>query len=246
VSRRDDPAAQAARIRAMFGRIARRYDLMNRLMTLGRDRAWRRYVVRQAGLPVGGRLLDIATGTGDIAFEAARREGRPVVVGADFSLPMMRVGQAKPGGDGIGWCQCDALALPFGAAAFDAVTSGYLIRNVVDAPAAFREQVRVVRPGGRLVCLDTSPPPHGPLRPLIMFHFKVVIPLLGRLVAGDGAAYTYLPESTEGFKAPDELAQVMREAGLERVTYRRFMFGTIAVHTGFRPAGEPDQAQGQG
>jgi demethylmenaquinone methyltransferase/2-methoxy-6-polyprenyl-1,4-benzoquinol methylase len=238
VIRRDDPVAKAARIRAMFGRIARRYDLMNRLMTLGRDRAWRRYVVRQADLPVGGRLLDIATGTGDIAFEAVRREGGPVVVGADFSLPMMRVGQAKPGGDGICWCQCDALALPFREAAFNAVTSGYLIRNVVDASAAFREQVRVVSPGGRVVCLDTSPPPRGLLHPLIMFHFKVVIPLLGRLVAGDGAAYTYLPESTEGFKAPDELAQVMREAGLERVAYRRFMFGTIAVHTGFRPAGD--------
>jgi demethylmenaquinone methyltransferase / 2-methoxy-6-polyprenyl-1,4-benzoquinol methylase len=234
VTGRDNAAAQAARIRAMFGRIARRYDLMNRLMTLGRDRAWRRYVVRQADPPVGGRLLDIATGTGDIAFEAARGERRPAVVGADFSLPMMRVGRAKPGGEGIAWCQCDALALPFGEAAFDAVTSGYLIRNVVDAPAAFREQVRVVRPGGRVVCLDTSPPPHGPLRPLILFHFKVIIPLLGRLVAGDGAAYTYLPESTEGFKAPDELAQIMRGAGLERVTYRRFMFGTIAVHTGFK------------
>jgi demethylmenaquinone methyltransferase/2-methoxy-6-polyprenyl-1,4-benzoquinol methylase len=147
---------------------------------------------------------------------------------------MMQVGRAKPGGARIGWCQSDALALPFPDAAFDAVTSGYLMRNVIDVPAAFREQVRVVKPGGRVICLDTSPPPRGPLRPLIMFHFKVIIPLLGRLVAGDRAAYTYLPESTEGFKTPDQLAQFMGEAGLERVAYRSFMFGTMAVHTGVR------------
>jgi demethylmenaquinone methyltransferase/2-methoxy-6-polyprenyl-1,4-benzoquinol methylase len=208
-------------------------------MTLGRDRAWRRYVVRQAALPVGGRLLDVATGTGDIAFEAARREDSEALVGADFSLPMMLVGRAKQGGGDIYWCQSDALALPFPAATFDAVTSGYLMRNVVDVAAAFREQVRVVKPGGRVVCLDTSPPPRGLIRPLIRLHFKVIIPLLGRLVAGDGAAYTYLPESTEGFKTPDQLAQVMREAGLERVTHRTFMVGTIAVHTGVRPASRP-------
>jgi demethylmenaquinone methyltransferase/2-methoxy-6-polyprenyl-1,4-benzoquinol methylase len=230
----------------MFGRIARRYDLMNRLITLGRDRAWRRYVVQKAALPPGGRLLDVATGTGDIAFEAAQRNSQSVIVGLDFSLPMMQVGRAKPGGARIGWCQSDALALPFPAASFDAVTSGYLMRNVVDVPAAFREQVRVVKPGGRVVCLDTSPPPRGLLRPLIEIHFKLIIPLLGRLVAGDGAAYRYLPESTEGFKTPTQLARIMREAGLERVEYRVFMFGTMAVHTGVRPAGGLDRTSENG
>jgi demethylmenaquinone methyltransferase/2-methoxy-6-polyprenyl-1,4-benzoquinol methylase len=224
----------------MFGRIAHRYDLMNRLITLGRDRAWRRYVVRQAALPPGGRLLDVATGTGDIAFEAAQGDGQSVIVGVDFSLPMMQVGRTRPGGSRVGWCQSDALALPFPDSTFNAVTSGYLMRNVVDVPAAFHEQVRVVRPGGRVVCLDTSPPPRGILRPLIMFHFKVIIPLLGRLVAGDKAAYTYLPESTQGFKTPAQLAQVMRDAGLERVEYRVFMLGTMAVHTGVRPATVPE------
>ncbi len=229
---------RAAYVRAMFGRIAHRYDLMNRLMTFGRDRAWREYVVRQAGLPDDGSLLDVATGTGDIAFEALRRHPDLTAVGADFSLPMMRTGQRRSLGERVLWCQADALALPFPDATFDAVVSGYLMRNVIDVLAAFREQVRVVRPGGRVVCLDTSPPPHNPLRPLIMLHFRVVIPSLGRLVAGDGSAYAYLPESTEQFKTPDELAALMREAGLENVCYRRFMFGTIAVHTGVRPLEE--------
>jgi demethylmenaquinone methyltransferase/2-methoxy-6-polyprenyl-1,4-benzoquinol methylase len=226
----------AAQVRAMFGRIARRYDLMNRLMTLGRDRAWRRYAVRQAALAPGGRLLDVATGTGDIAREALRQhDGPSAVVGVDFSDPMMQVGRQRPGADRIAWCRADALALPFPDAAFDAVVSGYLVRNVTDMAGVFREQVRVARPGGRVVCLDTSPPPRGILRPLIRVYFWLVIPLLGRIVAGSGTDYTYLPESTEGFKTPDELAAIMREAGLRDVCYRRFMFGTMAVHVGVRP-----------
>jgi demethylmenaquinone methyltransferase/2-methoxy-6-polyprenyl-1,4-benzoquinol methylase len=226
---------RAAYVREMFGRIAGRYDLMNRLMTFGRDRAWRRYLVEQAALPPGGRLLDVATGTGDIALEALSRDGALEAIGGDFAAPMMRVGRARPGGERVRWCQCDALALPFADATFDAVTSGYLMRNVIDVHAAFREQVRVVRPGGRVLCLDTSPPPRNILRPFILFYLRFVIPLMGRLVAGDASAYNYLPESTRAFKTPDELAAIMREAGLVDVRYKRFMFGTMAVHVGTRP-----------
>jgi demethylmenaquinone methyltransferase/2-methoxy-6-polyprenyl-1,4-benzoquinol methylase len=223
-------------VQAMFARIAGRYRLMNALMTFGRDRAWRRAVVRDAALPPGGRLLDLASGTGDIALEALRQDPTARVTAADFSLEMMRVGRRRPGGGRVAWCAADALALPFADATFDAVTSGYLLRNVADRAGAFREQLRVVRPGGRVVCLDTSPPPDSPLRPLVLFHLRRVIPLLGRLITGDGSAYAYLSASTEGFKAPDELAAIMREAGLTSVTYRRFMAGTIAVHVGTRPA----------
>lgn len=226
---------QAADIQAMFQRIAQRYDLMNRLMTFGRDRAWRRYVVRRAALPPAGRLLDVATGTGDILFEALRQDGNLRATGVDFTPAMMQIGRRRPGGARVQWCRADALALPFPDATFDAVTSGYLMRNVGDVPDAFREQMRVVRPGGRVVCLDTSPPPHNLLRPLILFYLRRVIPLLGRLVAGDSAAYTYLPESTQAFKTPDELAAVMRSVGLEDVSYRVFMFGAMAVHVGTRP-----------
>jgi demethylmenaquinone methyltransferase/2-methoxy-6-polyprenyl-1,4-benzoquinol methylase len=148
---------------------------------------------------------------------------------------MMRVGMHRPGGRRVGWVEADALALPFPDAAFDAVTSGYLMRNVADMRAAFSEQVRVVRPGRRVVCLDTSPPQRSLLRPFVLLHLRVIIPLLGRIVTGDNSAYRYLPESTRAFKTPDELADIMRSAGLIDVRYRRLMAGTIAVHVGTRP-----------
>ncbi len=225
----------AAYVQDMFGRIARRYNLMNRLMTFGQDRRWRRFVVWQAALPRGGWLLDIATGTGDIAFEARRQVPDLHVVAADFALPMMRVGQQRSGAHAIAWQAADTLHLPYATAAFDAVTSGYLFRNVTDIPGALAEQVRVLRPGGRLVTLDTTPPPRGPLRPFIQFHLKFVIPALGRIISGQADAYRYLPESTLGFKTAEELAGLMRAAGLVEVGYRRFMLGTMAVHWGTRP-----------
>jgi demethylmenaquinone methyltransferase/2-methoxy-6-polyprenyl-1,4-benzoquinol methylase len=222
-------------VRAMFDRIARHYQLMNALMTFGRDRAWRRAVVLAAAPPAGGRLLDLASGTGDIALEALRLDAGVRVTAADFSLEMMRVGRRRPGGDRIAWCGADALALPFADASFDAVTSGYLLRNVADRVGVFREQARVVRPGGHVVCLDTSPPPATLMRPLVRLYLRRIIPLLGRLIAGERSAYAYLSASTEGFKTPSELAAIMSEAGLVEVRYQSFMAGTIAVHVGTRP-----------
>ncbi|MBZ0275231.1 MAG: ubiquinone/menaquinone biosynthesis methyltransferase [Anaerolineae bacterium] len=218
----------------MFGRIAARYNLMNRLMTFGQDMRWRRFVVQQANLPPNGKLLDLATGTGDIAFEAVKATTGLQAVGADFSLPMMRVGQQMPLGRRVGWAGADALNLPFPDNTFDAVTSGYLARNVIDIPRMFAEQLRVLKPGGRIVVLDSSPPKENLLRPFIEIHLRYVIPTLGRLVAGkNGAdAYKYLPSSTQAFKTPDELAALMRNAGLRNVQYKTFMFGTMAVHWG--------------
>ena len=231
----DPTTDHAAYVQEMFGRIARRYDLMNRLMTFGQDGRWRRFVVQQADLPRGGWLLDIATGTGDIAFEARQQVPGLHIVAADFALPMMRVGQRRDGAGAIAWQAADTLHLPYAGAAFDAVTSGYLFRNVTDIPGALAEQVRVLRPGGRLVTLDTTPPPRGPLRPFIQFHLKFVIPALGRMISGQADAYRYLPESTLGFKTAEELAGLMRAAGLVEVGYRRFMLDTMAVHWGTRP-----------
>jgi demethylmenaquinone methyltransferase/2-methoxy-6-polyprenyl-1,4-benzoquinol methylase len=219
----------------MFGSIAHRYDIMNSLMTLGRDRAWRHYVVKMARLEGGGRLLDVGAGTGKIALDAVSATPDLAVVAADFSPEMMGVGKKSPGGAKIRWCCCDALSLPFPDSVFDAVTSGYLIRNVSDIERAFREQMRVVRPGGRVVCLDTAPAPHNILRPFALFHLRVIIPSLGKMIAGSGDAYRYLPESTEAFKTPDELAGIMKRAGLHEVVMRRFMFGNIGVVTGIRP-----------
>ena len=225
----------AANVREMFGQISGRYDLMNRLIALGRDRSWRRYVVRKAAVPKGGRLLDVGSGTGDIALEALRLDSTLSVAAVDFSLHMMIVGQRRPAGQKISWCNADALQLPFPDATFDAVTSGYLVRNVIDAHQAFEEQMRVVKPGGRIVCLDTSPVPHNLLRPFIMLHMNVIIPLLGYLITRNRSAYRYLPESTKAFVKPEQLASIMRRAGIASVSYRRFMFGTMAVHTGLRP-----------
>jgi demethylmenaquinone methyltransferase/2-methoxy-6-polyprenyl-1,4-benzoquinol methylase len=225
---------RAAYVQDMFGRIAGRYNLMNRLMTGGQDLKWRRFVVQQARLKAGDKLLDLATGTGDIAFEALKSVPSIQAVGGDFSLPMMLVGRDLPLGDRVGWTGADALNLPFPDASFNAVTSGYLARNVVDIPRMFAEQLRVLKPGGRIVVLDSSPPKDNLLKPFIEIHLRYIIPLLGRIVAGkNGAdAYQYLPSSTQAFKSPEELAALMKQAGIRNVQYQTFMFGTMAVHWG--------------
>ena len=230
-------SARAEYVREMFGQISGRYDLMNRLMTLGQDRCWRRQVVRKALLPLCGRLLDIGTGTGDIALEALSRDRALCVTAVDFNSRMINAGRGRPGGQIILWCCADALKLPFADATFDAVTSGYLIRNVIDARQAFKEQMRVVKPGGRVVCLDTAPAPRNILRLPVLFHLKIVIPLLGTLIARNRAAYRYLSQSTQAFMAPEKLASIMRSAGLKDVYYRRFMLGTMTIHVGVRPEG---------
>jgi demethylmenaquinone methyltransferase/2-methoxy-6-polyprenyl-1,4-benzoquinol methylase len=224
--------SRAEYVQDMFDRIAARYNLMNRLMTFGQDLKWRRFVIEKARLKAGDRLLDLATGTGDIAFEALRSVPGVQAVGGDFSLGMMRVGQHLPYGEHVYWNGADALNLPYAPETFDAVTAGYLIRNVYDIPRAFTEQMRVLKPGGRVVILDTSPPPRNSLRPFILIHLKYVIPTLGKIISENADAYQYLPESTQAFKTPDELVKLMQDAGFVNVQYRTFMFGTMAVHWG--------------
>jgi demethylmenaquinone methyltransferase / 2-methoxy-6-polyprenyl-1,4-benzoquinol methylase len=221
-------------VQDMFGRIAGRYNMMNRVMTFGQDMRWRRFVIKQAKLPQNGTLLDLATGTGDIAFEAKKTVPSAHVIGADFALPMMQVGKQLPMGSSIEWAQADALQLPFPNEYFDAVVSGYLVRNVIDIPQTLKEQLRVLKKGGRIVILETAPPPNNILRPFILIHLRFIIPLLGRLISGNAGAdaYQYLPESTQAFKTPQELAKIMRDAGYQNVAFKTFMFGTMAVHWG--------------
>jgi len=225
-------AARAHYVQAMFAHIAGRYDLMNRLMTGGQDVAWRKQVVALAQLPRGGQLLDLGTGTGDLAFEALSHDATLRAVGGDFTLEMMRVGQARPAGRQVRWAGTDALNLPFPDNTFDAVTSGYLMRNVIDVRRAWAEQYRVLKPGGHVVCLDTTPPPRNLLYPFIQLHLHVVIPTLGRLIAGDSEAYTYLPDSTENFLPAEQLAERITAAGFRQVNFKRLMFGTMALHWG--------------
>jgi demethylmenaquinone methyltransferase/2-methoxy-6-polyprenyl-1,4-benzoquinol methylase len=227
---------RARYVQGMFARIAGRYDLMNRLMTAGQDVRWRRRVIQLAQLPAGGRLLDIATGTGDIAQEALNQQPGTQAVGGDFTIEMMLAGREKPERSAILWVGADTLQLPFPENTFDAVTSGFLMRNVVDVPGALREQVRVTRPGGQVVILESSPPKENLLRPFIRLHLNHVIPTLGRVIAGDGEAYRYLPDSTQKFQEPEALATLLRQAGLVDVGFELFMFGTVAIHTGRKPA----------
>jgi demethylmenaquinone methyltransferase/2-methoxy-6-polyprenyl-1,4-benzoquinol methylase len=219
-------------VQDIFTRIAGRYDLMNRLMTGGQDVGWRREVVRRAGLQPNLKLLDLGTGTGDLAREALAQQPTTRVTAADFTFEMMRTGRKAT--DAFGWANADALALPFPGLSFHAVVSGFLMRNVVDSLAALREQHRVLKPGGRIVILDTTRPKRNLLSPFIWLHMHVVIPALGTLLSGQSDAYTYLPDSTEAFLSAEELAARMVTVGFKRVDFKRLMFGTIAIHWGVK------------
>ncbi|HWR65114.1 MAG TPA: ubiquinone/menaquinone biosynthesis methyltransferase [Bellilinea sp.] len=225
---------KGAYVQGMFNRIAPRYDLMNRLMTAGQDIRWRREVIQRAQLKPGTQLLDLGAGTGDLAREALRQQPHCSALAADFTLGMMRVGQkhAPPAPD---WSAADALALPFADRRFDAVVSGYLLRNVSDLPLTLREQFRTLKPGGWLVSLDTTRPVRSILTPFIQFHMRTVIPLLGSLITGQRDAYTYLPSSSENFLDAESLAEALRTAGFVEVGFQRRMFGTMAIHWGRKP-----------
>jgi len=247
-------ADKAAYVNQMFAGIAHRYDLLNRLMTGGPDVNWRREVVALCRLPASGRLLDIGTGTGDIAYEAKRTRRDAEVIGCDFTLEMMEVGRRKRsirssrslGGGRTGrveFVQGDGLHLPFADGYFDAVASGFLLRNVIDVDTCLAEQRRVTRPGGRIVCLETSPPPPTMLEPLLSFYMLKVIPVIGQLfstgIGTEGeafrprdSAYRYLPQSTVAFLQPEEMARQIERAGFRQVSYVRKMMGTIAIHVG--------------
>ena len=227
---------RALYVQDMFARIAGRYDLMNRL-----DDLWARYPLAQicdrAGAIAVRRpiMLDIATGTGEIALEGFNRVPGLQAVGGDFTIEMMQAGKRIPERQSIRWVGADTLRLPFPDCSFHAVTSGFLMRNVIDVKAAFEEQMRVTKPGGWVVVLESSPPKNNLLRPFILFHLNIVIPALGRLVTGEIEAYRYLPDSTQQFRDPEGVAAVMCQVGYLNVCYRLFMFGTIAIHSGQKP-----------
>ena len=222
-------------VQRMFDAIAGRYDLMNRTMTLGQDQRWRRFVVAAAGDPGNGWMLDLATGTGDIAALIRRSYPAARVIGADFSRNMLAEARRRFNDPGICWQACDANCLPFADRVFEAVTFGYLLRNVDDSLRVMREVRRVLKPGGRVVCLDTTPPADNLLLPLLRLYFRYGIPLLGRMIARDASAYSYLTGSTMDFHDAETLAGIFREAGFEDVRYRKFMMGTIGIHWGTRP-----------
>ncbi len=252
--------AKADYVEAMFNSLAPSYDRMNRIISLGQDVGWRRIATRQALRSTAmqqaleaGRVptaLDVATGTGDFAFALARRGC--AVAALDFAATMLNVGRARQRDDrdladlelslaqikagsatpGVAWAQGDALHLPFDNASFDCAVSGFAMRNVTDIGAAFREMARVVRPGGRVVCLEVALPTTQLLRLGHHIYTYHLVPLIGDLLAGQGEAYRYLPNSITNFLSPPALKQIMEQAGLRRVRYSLHTFGVVAIHVG--------------
>jgi demethylmenaquinone methyltransferase/2-methoxy-6-polyprenyl-1,4-benzoquinol methylase len=218
-------------VRQMFGDIADRYDLMNRVMTLWQDQRWRRQAVEVAGIGSGAAALDVATGTGDLAFELVRAAGPAgTVVGLDFAEPMLAHARRKAAALQlpVAFERGDALSLPYEDDRFDAVTCGFGLRNFEDRQLGLREMTRVVRPGGRVVILELTPPAN----PLAKRYMDDVVPRLGQFLAGQREAYTYLPQSAHSFPSAMTLGRMMQDAGLRQVTYRLLNFGTIALHWG--------------
>jgi len=227
--------ARSDAVRAMFTRIARRYDLMNSLMTAGRHHAWRRVVARAALEAPPGPALDLATGTADLALALRARDPTRLVVGADFAEAMLGEARRKLGArraTRVALLAADALALPFADKTFACVTSAFLLRNLADLPAGLAEMRRVTMAGGLVAALEITRPGVPGWDALFGLYFNRLVPLIGVLVAGDRAAYTYLPQSVERFVSPAGLARLMERAGLRAVHYRRLGLGTIAVHVG--------------
>ena len=219
---------RSRQIQRMFGRIVGRYDRMNRLISLGMDSGWRR-LAADAAAPEGMRVLDLGSGTGDMARALVRRGAR--VVGADFSPPMLGVAAHRYAGDGrYAWACADGHHLPFADGSFERVTNAFLLRNLVDLPAAFREMARVLRPGGRLVCLDMTQPPPGVFAALYRLYFNRIMPVIAGVLSGDRAAYRYLPASLAGFPDAETLSRMLRDAGFRDVRYRRLGGGAVALH----------------
>jgi len=230
-----DGPDKARFVGTMFSRIARRYDLMNGLMTLGMHHAWRRVAARLTIPAPPGPALDLATGTGDLALELRRVHPHRVIVGADFSLGMLEVAREKvraaEAQARVRLAAADALVLPFADRTFACVTSAFLLRNLADLEQGLREMKRVTRAGGRVVALEITQSTRPGFTPLFRFYFHRVVPRVGQIVGGDREAYTYLPQSVDRFLAPQELAGLMERIGLREVSYRPLALGTITVHS---------------
>jgi demethylmenaquinone methyltransferase/2-methoxy-6-polyprenyl-1,4-benzoquinol methylase len=209
-------------------------------MSFGRDRRWRQIAAESARPPDGGHVLDVGAGTGDMAMALLHRWPGVTVVGVDLTPEMMRAGQRKPGAERVCWILGDGLSLPFPDAHFDAVTSVFLLRNVTDVPGVLAEQCRVVRPGGRIVCLemtrmeDIRRPRALVFRTLFRFYFAGLMPLITGMLSGQPAAYRYLPRSVQRFLTPEELKATMERVGLQNVHHRMMALGTVALHVGER------------
>ncbi|EMQ98478.1 ubiquinone/menaquinone biosynthesis methyltransferase [Paeniglutamicibacter gangotriensis] len=222
-------------VQATFNSVARRYDLINRLMTLGSHQTWCREVAARATSFPGLDYLDLATGTGVIAREIRKQHPAANITGADFSESMLDLARQINGGSGIEWQFADAHELPFADESFDAVTHGYLLRNVSDLDTVLAEQFRVLKPGGMVSALESSPPA-GPLAPVIRMGMRMVIPTLGQFIGKDRASYEYLVDSTLGFLTPEALRERFTRAGFEDVSVKAKYLSTNMLWSARKPS----------
>ena len=230
------PDEKAQYVRQMFDDIAPRYDLLNSVLSAGIHHGWRVFATRCASLAAGDSVLDICSGTGEWAAHLREAVGPSgLVAAADFSLPMLRHGAARFAQSGVGEVQGDAAQLPFADNSFEAATIAFGIRNVADRDRGFAEMVRVVKPGGRMVCLEFSQPPPGLFRTAYDLHARYVMPAVGGMVSGRPDAYAYLPASVARFDTRQQLANRMRRAGLADVRWVDLTFGLVCVHVGVKP-----------
>ena len=236
---RNDPGAieDWQTVRTMFDRIVPRYDLMNHLMTFGMDIRWRHMIAKRAAA-MGDRVLDVATGTGDVAF-AIHAAGAREVVGLDFSPVMIEAAGAKARdrNSPVEFLVGDAMRLPFADGAFDACTVSFGLRNMPDYAAAIAEMTRVLRPGGKFICLEMTPYRTPVLSSIFAFYFEKIMPLIGGLLTGDMTAYRYLPKSVAAFPTSTQLVMLMRRAGLTNTHVTMLGGGTVAIHAGIKELG---------
>ena len=228
-------------VRDIFTTVHGRYDFLNHLLSLRRDVGWRDVAIRRMRFPRTRRFLDVATGTADLAIAAARQYPEVAVVGVDFAAPMLDVGRRKVDDAGlagrIALLEGDALALPFPDCSFDVTAVAFGMRNIPDKLRALEEMSRVTVPGGQVMVLEMTFAPGRLFRPLYGFYLGRILPRLARLFARNGATYFYLGDSIRHFPAPPRLASLMRQAGLESVSWHRLTFGTAYLHVGRTPGG---------
>jgi demethylmenaquinone methyltransferase/2-methoxy-6-polyprenyl-1,4-benzoquinol methylase len=234
------PAKDSTKIQEMFSSIAHRYDLLNRLLSFGRDRYWRRFAISQLPEINYGVFLDVATGTADIAIEIAKRYPPGLrVMGVDFSDRMIKLGREKVQRMGyqerVDLCLGDATSLPFEDNSFEASIIAFGIRNVKDYRQGIREMTRVVKRGGKVVILEFTGIKDSLIKAPHHLYIRRILPLIGEVISGGKGAYRYLPASMLDFPAPDELKRVMEESGLQDVRYHKLTFGVTTVHIGTKP-----------